>query len=69
MMLAAPSPDPAPHSGSAPIVYVAYDYDTPATWKSGPHKDGVIPGAFFRCHVEATGRRHCVLIEAVGPLR
>lgn len=51
------APDPAPHTGSAPVTYVAYDYAVPGVI---PGTIRVIPGVWFYCHVSATGRRTCV---------
>lgn len=57
----APAPDPAPHTGNAPVVVVGTTvYETPALGVTGPLKGRRIPGWWFRCTVPVHGARYCV---------
>lgn len=65
-MIYAPTPDPAPHTGTRPVTYASYTYITNAV-----ADNEVLPYWFFRCSVPARwngkvnlpGYRTCVLFR------
>jgi hypothetical protein len=56
------APDPVPHTGSAPIIYEAYDYWTPAE-DAKTHVP--LLSESFKCHVSVNGKRFCILYKQV----